>query len=138
MTEYVRPSPSEMSARLRALTAPSPLINGQIFRFNDEAEGDVWSDLVADKDGIWMRRDPEDRVAWDAAKDETGDFEVALARKPLSLRLVHLCEQTNPDASHPWRCELVSLHADLFIGLGANPAIALQDAIFQAHAFLGS
>lgn len=137
MTDFTPPSGHEMSARLRALTAPCPALNSVIFRMMEEVEGDVWSDLIASEDGVWMRRDPEDRCAWDVAQDETGDFEVALARKLPSARLVCLSEQT--DASHPWRCELAipsSLRAESFVGLGANPAIALQDANFQIHAFI--
>ncbi len=139
MSEFVPPSGREMSARLRALTAPSQALNSVIFRTMEEVEGDVWSDLIASEDGVWMRRDPEDGAAWDVARDETGDFEVALARKLPSVRLVCLSEQTGPDASHPWRCELAippSLRAEPFVGLGANPAIALQDANFQIHGFL--
>lgn len=143
MTEFVKPTYAEMSARLRALDAPSRVLEGIVFRMLDELKGDVWSDLVASEDDVWYRRDPEDRAAWDGPAPVTSSFDAALARKFAGLRIAALVEQPLGDgldpAWRPWRIELAispTLHADVFVGLGVNPAIALMDAIMQVHGFL--
>jgi hypothetical protein len=143
MTEFVRPTYAEMSARLRALDAPSRVLEGIAFRMLEEAEGDVWSDLVDREDDVWNRRDPEDRAAWERPPPVTSSFDTALTRKFAGLRIVALIEQPLGDgldpAWRPWRVEIeisATLHADVFVGLGANPAIALMDAIMQVHGFL--
>jgi len=143
MAEFVRPTYAEMSARLRALDAPSRVLEGIAFRMLEETEGDVWSDLVDREDHVWNRRDPEDRAAWDGPPPVTSSFDAALLRKFPSLRIVALIEQPLGDgldpAWRPWWIELEilpGLSDRTFVGLGANPAIALMDAIMQAFGFL--
>lgn len=143
MTDFVKPSNAEMSARLRALDAPSRVLDGLVFRIFEEEDGDVWSDLVDRDDDVWSRRDREDRAAWDIAPAVTSSFDTALVRKIAGIRIVSLSEQPLGDGLDPdwraWRCEVAlptSLRPETFAGLGATAAIALLDAIFQVHGFI--
>lgn len=143
MSEFVRPTYTRMSARLRALDAPSRVLEGIAFRMLDEEEGDVWSDLVDREDNVWNRRNRDDRGAWDVPPPVTSSFDTALLRKFPGVRIVALAEQPLGDgldpAWRPWRIEVEvsrTLRKEVFVGLGVNPAIALMDAVMQVHAFV--
>lgn len=64
--------------RLRKASGPCRVLDGMVFRALEGRVGDDW----VREDGVWLRRDPQDRVAFDIPPPFTRSVDAVLAAVP--------------------------------------------------------
>lgn len=72
---------SAIALRCAQATGPDRELDGLIFKAIEERPGDVWTRDLVD-DAVWMRQDPEDRVAYDTPRQYTASIDAALTIVP--------------------------------------------------------
>lgn len=80
--------------KLAALSGPDRVMDGEIWKAVTEKPGDVWTNWF--DDGVWHRRDPDDRCAFEGPPRLTESIDAAL-----SLLLPHHSFELTQSAVEP-------------------------------------